>query len=156
LAFLLRHYRKWKSWLIFLPLPLIVAAIGYAGARELNFGIRLASSFLVFILVLIAVAVITQVLCLASGLLTFKKTPLAKGHMHVSLTDDQLISSLIDKEGRYKWGGLTNVVESKEMIIILLDQYSAIPIPKRVFSTPKEAENFLNDIRARWQKSKAN
>ncbi|WAC46903.1 YcxB family protein [Asticcacaulis sp. SL142] len=155
LVFVLRYYRKWTSWLIFLPLPLGVAAISYSVASDLNFGIRLVLSFLVFILVLIAAAFITQVLCMASGLLTFKTTHFAKGAMHVSLTDDQLISSLMDQEVRYKWSSLHNVTESKKVIFVFPDRYSSILIPKRIFTSPAEANTFLDDIRERWQKSKA-
>ncbi len=112
-------------------------------------------AFLSFALAFVVCAILIQGWALARCLLVFKKTPLANGEMQVTTTDEQLITSLPDQESRYKWGGLHDIVESKKIIFIYPNPQSAILIPKRIFGSTSEAEAFLNDIRERWQTSKA-
>lgn len=58
-------------------------------------------------------------------------------------------------EGSIRWSGVLDIIETKEYFFIFVDTAMGFIIPKRVFSSPADADQFLNTAKSFWKAVKA-
>ncbi|WP_298324820.1 YcxB family protein [Asticcacaulis sp.] len=155
LHFLVRHYRSWKSWLVFVPAPLFVAVMIFLTSDNLAVEVRLGVTLAAFVLAFIVSAILMQGCALARCLLRFGKQPIGQAEIRVSLTDEHFISALPQQEGRYKWAGLHDVVRSGKLSLVYVHPHMAVIIPDRIFSDEVAVHTFFDEAYDRWTRAKA-
>ncbi|MEM9965569.1 MAG: YcxB family protein [Asticcacaulis sp.] len=154
LAFLPRHYRRPASWLMFTPVPAILAVMG---AFKLDPDQLLSQLPLLALLVLaafFAMALLIITICLICSLLNFRNMPNAKYDAHIQINDDHLSACLNHQEGRFKWISINEIVTTRHLILVYVSPVSAVIIPKRLFATSAEQNSFIQQIQQLWHQNR--
>ncbi|MFT3997605.1 MAG: YcxB family protein [Asticcacaulis sp.] len=154
LHFLMRHYRHWKSWLIFLPAPAFIAVMFFFKAADLPGASGVGISLTAFVISFVVAVILMQGWAFTACMMRFKKQPVAQGDLRVSLTTERFISALPHQEGRYEWAGIKDVVRYRDLTLVYVHPHVAIIVPDRVFPDAAASATFFETVRDRWQAAK--
>jgi hypothetical protein len=72
----------------------------------------------------------------------------------ISISPEWLSEKTPVNESKVAWATLKSVEEDADYLFLFLDKLVAHTIPKRAFSSPHEAETFLNTARRYWEAAK--
>ena len=148
-------YQTFRSKIILISLAFVLFAVGRLAfdvartidfsifGKILTFSIVLAGGFIAFLLFLAAILLISA---LASSIARKGKS----GECKIQVTENGLIVESSVARSDIKWSGINSIKQTNKFILIYLTKRMAFVVPKRVFASETDANNFFSYIKDLW------